>query len=157
MAHEIKTTTCGPITHWRFHSKACISLLRENMLHDMRNHRGIFMFMEGLLFSPVFPNHAALMAQLKNWLCNVTAFVYYCSVFFLQDTHAFNNEINWQNELLFYSSVVTLNCISRSDCWKGPYCISGLVILQQPQPPVKCACRLLQIWITFPNIESNIP
>ena len=86
---------------------------------------------------------------------------------FYKDIHAFKNKINWK--LWLYSSVIMLNCILRSDfsiCQhsakvqflKGyTYCISGLAIFQQLQPPLKFSCKSLQIWILFPNIYGNIP
>ena len=53
-----------------------------------------FLLWKGNGFSPVFLKHAALMARLYNWLCNVTAFVYDGSachgvVFFLPRYSAF--------------------------------------------------------------------
>ena len=94
MTHETKTSY-WPVTHWLFHFKAWISLAREKcfMASAIIVDKG-FPFMEGYRFSPVFPKHTDLMAQLYNWLCNVTAFVYHNStVFFLPINSGFQEWI----------------------------------------------------------------
>ena len=74
--------------------------------------------MEGLRFSPVFPIHAALMVQLHNRLCNCTASVYdgpHIMEQVFPSTKISIQECKKMNEIMIYSSVVTLNCILRSD------------------------------------------
>ena len=62
-----------------FHFKAWMSLSRENMRHDICSYRRQRLYDCRRLCwvsLPFFPNHAVLMAQLYNWLCNVTVIVY---------------------------------------------------------------------------------
>ena len=61
--------------------------------------------MEGLRFSPGFPNHAVLMAQLYNWLCRCPGwsesllgaqlFGWYCHE--VAHSHALKIKIMWMN------------------------------------------------------------